>query len=174
MLIYCRAPLPPDSCLYDKYCGKKASDCGLFELERWNVHHHSCVDFIQPFRQQLLESETVFSGVCHKNCTSVVDFILHNEWVHLCLPLFVWSVTLLMLPNLVYKCKSLSFMEVQAKLNDLFPSTIISKIKLLLYIQTMWSLYYYHVCNFWQTFQIMLNYLLTIEMLIFNFNLGFQ
>ena len=26
--------------------------------------------------------------------------------------LFVWSVTLLMLPNLVYKCRSLSFMEV--------------------------------------------------------------
>ena len=26
MLIYCRAPLPPDSCLFDKYCGKKASD----------------------------------------------------------------------------------------------------------------------------------------------------
>ena len=26
MLIHCRAPLPPDSCLFDKYHGKKASD----------------------------------------------------------------------------------------------------------------------------------------------------
>ena len=54
MLIYCRAPLSPDSQLFDKYRGKKASDydtpgatsvrddqvypcCGLFELETWNV-----------------------------------------------------------------------------------------------------------------------------------------
>ena len=109
MLIYCRAPLPPDSCLFDKYHGKKASDydvphatsvsddqvypcCGLFELERWNVCHHGCADFIQPFRQQLLESETAFSGICCKNCTSVVDFILHHEQLHLCLPLFVCPV----------------------------------------------------------------------------------
>ena len=81
MLIYCRAPLPPDSCLFDKYRGKKTSDydvphatsvsddwvypcCRLFELERWNVHHHGCADFIWPFRQQLLESETAFCGIC--------------------------------------------------------------------------------------------------------------
>ena len=109
MLIQCRAPLPPGSCLFDKYCGKKASDydvphttsvcddrvypcCGLFELERWNVCHHGCADFIQPFRQQLLESETAYCGICHKNCTSVVDFILHQQWVHLCLPLFICPV----------------------------------------------------------------------------------
>ena len=66
MLIYCRAPLPPDSCLFDKHHGKKANDydvphatsvsddwvypcCGLFELERWNVYHHGCADFIWPF-----------------------------------------------------------------------------------------------------------------------------
>ena len=47
--------------------------------------------------------------------------------------LFVWSVTLLMLPDLVYKCTSLSFMEVQAQRGNLFPSITISKIKLLLY-----------------------------------------
>ena len=63
MLIYCRTPLSPDSHLFDKYHGKKASDydvshatsvshdqvypcCRLFELERWNVHHHGCADFI--------------------------------------------------------------------------------------------------------------------------------
>ena len=96
MLIHCRAPLPPDSHQFDKYHGKKVSDydvphatsvsddqvypcCRLFELERWNVHHHGCADFIQPFRQQLLESETTFCGICHRNCTSVVDFILHLE-----------------------------------------------------------------------------------------------
>ena len=109
MLIYCRAPLPPDICLFDKYHVKKASDydvpcatsvsddrvypcCRLFKLKRWNVCHHGCVDFIWPFRQQLLESETAFCGICHKNCTSVVDFVLHQEWVHLCLPLFVCLV----------------------------------------------------------------------------------
>ena len=109
MLICCRALLPPDSCLFDKYCGKRAGDydvphatsisddqvypcCGLFELERWNVHHHSCADIIQPFRQQLLESETAFCDICHKNCISIVDFVLHHECVHLCLPLFVCPV----------------------------------------------------------------------------------
>ena len=65
---------------------------GFFELERWNVHHHSCADFIWPFRQQLLESETAFCSICCKNCISVVDFILRHEWVHLCLPLFVCPV----------------------------------------------------------------------------------
>ena len=62
--------------------------------------------------------------------------------------LFVWSVTLLMLPNLVYKCTSLSFMEVQAQLSNLFLSIIISRIKLLLYNLMMWSSYYYYGCNF--------------------------
>ena len=106
----CRALLPPDSCLFDKYhvkegwwlwcpsCNKHVSDdwvylcCGLFELERWNVHHHSCADVIQPFRQQLLESETAFCDICHKNCFSIVDFVLHHEHVHLCLPHFVCPV----------------------------------------------------------------------------------
>ena len=109
MLICCRALLPPDSCLFDKYHGKKASDydiphatsvsdnwvypcCGLFKLERWNVCHHSCVDVIQPFRQQLIESETAFCDICCKNCISIVDFVLHHECVHLCLPLFVCPV----------------------------------------------------------------------------------
>ena len=109
MLIYCRAPLLPDSHLFDKYHRKKASSydvpcatsvcgdrvypcCGLFELETLNVHHWGCADFIQPFRQQLLDSEMAFCGICHKNCPSVVDFVLHHEWSHLCLPLFVCPV----------------------------------------------------------------------------------
>ena len=51
--------------------------------------------------------------------------------------LFVQSVTLLMLPDLVYKCTLLSLMEVQAQLNNLFLSIIISKIRFLLYIPMM-------------------------------------
>ena len=47
--------------------------------------------------------------------------------------LYVQSVTSLILPNHVYECTSLSSMEVQAQLNNLFLSFIISKIRLLLY-----------------------------------------
>ena len=108
MLICCRAPLSPNSCLFDKYPGKRADDydvphatsisddrvypcCGLFELEGENVHH-SCMDVIRPFRQQLLESETAFCDICHKNCISMADFISHHECVHLCLPPFICPV----------------------------------------------------------------------------------
>ena len=35
----------------------------------------------------------------------------------------------------------------------------------------MWSSYYHYVCNFWQMSQVMFNYSLTIEKLIFNSNL---
>ena len=52
--------------------------------------YHSCADTIQPYRQQLLESETSFCDICHKNCTSPADFVLHQERVHLCLPLFIF------------------------------------------------------------------------------------
>ena len=109
MLIYCRAPLSPDNHLFDKYHGKKVSGydiphatsvrddrvypcCGLFELETWNVYHQGCADFVWPFRQQLLKSEMAFCGICHKNFPSVVDFVLHHERSHLCLPLFVCPV----------------------------------------------------------------------------------
>ena len=109
VLICCRALLSPDSCLLDKYCGKRTNHydvpcatsvsddwvfmcCGLFELVKWNVCHHSCVDVIWPFRQQLLESETAFCDICHKNCISIVDYIFHHECMHLCLPLFVCPV----------------------------------------------------------------------------------
>ena len=61
-------------------------------MEKWEVHYHSCADIIQPYRQQLLESETSFCDICHKNCTSPADFVLHQEHVHLCLPLFVCPV----------------------------------------------------------------------------------
>ena len=110
MLVYCRAPLSPESHLFHTYHGKKTSGydvphassvrddrvypcCGLFKLETWNVHHWGCADFVQPFRQQLLESKTAFCGICHKNCTSVVDFVLHHEWAHLCLPLFITLIS---------------------------------------------------------------------------------
>ena len=65
---------------------------GLFKLEKWEVHYHSCTDIIQPYRWQLLESETSFCDICHKNCTSPADFVLHQERVHLCLPLFVCPI----------------------------------------------------------------------------------
>ena len=66
--------------------------CGLFKLEKWEVRYHSCADIIQPYRRQLLESETSFCDICHKNCTSPADFVSHQERVHLCLPLFVCPI----------------------------------------------------------------------------------
>ena len=66
--------------------------CGLLELEKWNVHHHRCADKIRPYRQQLLESETAFCNICHKNCISPADFILHQEHVHVCLLLFACPI----------------------------------------------------------------------------------
>ena len=66
--------------------------CGLIVLEKCFIHHHSCADEIQPYRQQLLESETAFCDICHKNCISPTDFVLHQEHVHLCLPLFACPV----------------------------------------------------------------------------------
>ena len=62
-----------------------------------------------------------------------ISSYLMSEYICAFHYLFAWSVTLLMLPDLVYKCTSLSFMEVQAQLSNLFLSIIISKIKLLLY-----------------------------------------
>ena len=106
---YCRAPFqsnnyPSDSrvgvkkVVYDVPRAPSVDDhrvypcCGLFKLEKWEVHYHSCADIIQPYRQQLLESETSFCDICHKNCTSPADFVLHQERVHLCLPLFVCPI----------------------------------------------------------------------------------
>ena len=68
--------------------------CGLFKLEKWEVggRYQNCADTIQPYRQQLLKSETSFCDTCHKNCTSPADFVLHQECVHLCLPLFVCPI----------------------------------------------------------------------------------
>ena len=110
----------------------------LFELETWNVHHQGCVDFVRPFRQQLLESETAYCGICHKNCTSVVDFVLHHEWAHLCLPLFVCLVC--HFTYITQSCLQMHITEFHrglwAQLNNLFLSIIISKIRLLLYDST--------------------------------------
>ena len=73
-----------------------------------------------------------------KNCISIVDFVLHHECVHLCLPLFVCPVYhLLILPDLVYKCKLLNFMGVQAQLSSPFLLITTSRIKLSLYILIM-------------------------------------
>ena len=106
---YCRAPFQLDNYLSDKCGTKKAIDydvphtssinddqvyscCGLLELKKWNVHHHRCADDIRPYRQQLLESETAFCNIFYKNCISPADFVLHQEHVHLCLPLFACPV----------------------------------------------------------------------------------
>ena len=106
---HCRAPFQSNDYPSDKHNVKKAVDydiphassinddqvylcCGLFKLEKWEVHHHSCADIIQPYRQQLLKSETAFCDICHKNCISPADFVLHQERVHLCLPLFVCPI----------------------------------------------------------------------------------
>ena len=109
-IFYCRAPFqfnnyPSDSrcdtkkvVVYDVPRPSSIHDsrvypcCGLFKLEKWEVHYHSCADIIQPYRRQLLESETSFCNICHKNCTSPADFVVHQEHVHLCLPLFVCPV----------------------------------------------------------------------------------
>ena len=106
---YCRAPFQYNNYRSDSRCDMKkvvydvphASNindnrvypcCGLFKLEKWEVHYHNCADIIQPYRRQLLESETSFCDICHKNCTSPADFVLHQERVHLCLPLFICPV----------------------------------------------------------------------------------
>ena len=106
---YCRAPFQLNNYPSDKCGAKRAVDydvshassisddqvypcCGLLELEKWNVHHHSCTDVIWPYRQQLLESETAFCDICHKNCLSPADFVLHQKCVHLCLPPFACPV----------------------------------------------------------------------------------
>ena len=47
---------------------------------------------LQPYRWQLLESETAFCDIGHKNCTSPANFVLHQNHVHLCLPLFVCPI----------------------------------------------------------------------------------
>ena len=48
--------------------------------------HHSAL------QMTVTESETSFCDTSHKNCTSPADFILHQECVHLCLPLFVCPI----------------------------------------------------------------------------------
>ena len=106
---YCRAPFQFNDNPSDKHNVKKVADydiphassikddqvyscCGLFKLEKWEVHYHSCTDVIQPYRWQLLKSETAFCDICHKNCISPADFVSHQEHVHLYLPLFVCPI----------------------------------------------------------------------------------
>ena len=168
VLICCRALLPPDitcnSCLFDKYHGKKAGDydvpcatsisddqvypcSGLFKLERWKcLSSQLCRHVIQPFRQQTtwvwnsllwhLSQELYFySRFC---------FCIMNEYICVFHFLFVLFVISLILPDLVYKCTLLNFMEVQAQLSNLFPLITILRIKLLLYNLVMWFLYYHY------------------------------
>ena len=138
---YCRAPFQLNDYPSDKCGVKRAVDynvphassisndqvypcCGLLELEKWNGHHHRCADAIRPYRQQLLESEAAFCNICHKNCLSPADFVLHQEHVHLCLPLFACPAchfTILpILLILVYGCTLLKLMEVQEQQFPLF------------------------------------------------------
>ena len=124
---YCRAPFQFNNYPSDKHYVKKVVDydvpcasningdrvylcCGLFKLEKWEVHHHSCTDIIQPYRQQLLESETAFCDICHKNCISPADFVLRPRtcsfmFAFVCLSYFVISPILLIL---VYGCTLLT------------------------------------------------------------------
>ena len=64
--------------------------CGLFKLEKVGKFVIIAVqDIIQPLQtDKLLESETSFCDICHKNCTSPADFcFLHQEnMFHLCVP----------------------------------------------------------------------------------------
>ena len=39
-----------------------------------------------------LSPRRLFCDICHKNCISPADFVLHQERVHLCLPLFVCPI----------------------------------------------------------------------------------
>ena len=87
--------------------------CGLFKLEKWEVRYHSCADIIQPYRQQLLESETSFCDICHKNCTSPqILFYTKNMFICVYLYLFVLFVISPILLILVYVCTLLNLMEV--------------------------------------------------------------
>ena len=108
-LFYYRAPFPFDDYPPDKHDVEKVADydvphtssiiddrvypcCGLLKLEKWETRYHNCTDIIQPYRQHLLKSETSFCDICHKNCMSPSDYVLHQEHIHLCLPLFVCPI----------------------------------------------------------------------------------
>ena len=64
---YCRAPFQFNDYPSDKHDVEKVANyddlhassiidnqvypcCGLFKLEKWEVHYHSCADIIQPYR----------------------------------------------------------------------------------------------------------------------------
>ena len=66
--------------------------CGLLQIIAWGVKHCGCTNTTHPFHEQLILAETAFCGICHKNCPSVADFVLHHECTHLCIPLFVCTV----------------------------------------------------------------------------------
>ena len=77
------------------------------------VHHHSCADDIRPYRQQLLESETAFCDVCHKNCTFSSRFYFTSRMCTFMSStcLLVLFVILPILLILVCKCTLLNLME---------------------------------------------------------------
>ena len=104
-----RALFQKGEVLYDKYKGKhvmnydylKATSvvddcvhpcCGLYEIVSWGIKHHGYIDSIQPYREQLVLSETAFCGICHESCPTPADYILHHEHNHLCISLFVCIV----------------------------------------------------------------------------------
>ena len=155
MLTHCRAPLPPDSHLFDKYHGKKASDYDiphaqvLVTIEFTHVagylswkHGRSIIMVVQTLYNPSdssclnLKQPTVASAIRTVLLWWISSYIM-SEYICAFHYLFVWSVALLMLPDLVYKCISLSFMEVQAQLSNLILSIILLKIRLLSYNLTM-------------------------------------
>ena len=89
----------------------------------YNPSDSSCLSLKQP---------SVASAVRTVLLWWISSYIM-SEYICVFHLLFVQSVASLILPDLVYKFTSLSFMEVQAQLSNLFLSIIISKIKLLLY-----------------------------------------
>ena len=128
----CRAPFQLDGYLSNKCCEKRAdgydvphatsiSDdqvypcCGLLELEKCYVHHHSCADVIQPFRQQLLKSETTFRAMFVTKIAlfQQILFCIKNMYIYVFHFLLVLFVILLILLVLVYKCTLLNLMEVR-------------------------------------------------------------
>ena len=66
--------------------------CGLYQIVSWGIKHCGCIDSIQPYREQLVLSETAFCGICCESCPSPADYVLHHECNHLCIPLFVCVV----------------------------------------------------------------------------------
>ena len=88
--------------------------CGLFKLEKWEVHYHSCADIIQLTDNSYLSLRhlsVIF--VTRIALPQQILFYTRNMFIYVCLYLFVPFVILLILPILVYVCTLLNLMVVQ-------------------------------------------------------------